>query len=517
MNTLRLLVSSLALAASALAATPPRPNVIIVLTDDLGYGDPRVYNRDSKIPTPGMDRLAAEGVRFTDAHTPSAVCTPTRYGLLTGRYCWRTRLKRGVLDGFSPPLIEPDRPTIASLLKTQGYRTACFGKWHLGMQWTRRNGEPETSDRVEPPATGFRSGENIDFSQPVRGGPRDVGFDYYFGISASLDMPPYAWIENDRCLVGASTIAPEHRELFLSAGRGVAAPDFKLDAVLPTLKARIVAWIGEQARTRAGQPFFLYLPLNSPHLPVVPSAAFAGKSGAGAYADFVMETDDCVSGIVEALRQAGTLDNTLLVFTSDNGGLWHAWDPVETDDVRSYKPTPRGQFNREHGHQSNGPLRGTKADIFEGGHRVPLIVSWPARIKPGAVSAVPVELTDLFATIAEATGSKLPAGAAPDSFSFLGALTGAGVPTTRPFLVHHSIRGVFAVREGDWKYAEERGSGGFSSPNAVKPAAGEATAQLYNLARDPQETRNVFADEPARVAHFEQLLAAVKRGSGLRP
>ncbi len=513
---IRAVVCSAVALVNATVSAAQRPNVVIILADDLGYGDPHIYNQESKIPTPHIDQLAQRGIRFTDAHTPSAVCTPTRYGLLTGRYCWRTRLKSGVLDGFSPPLIESDRPTIASLLKACGYRTACFGKWHLGMQWTRRNGELETLDRAAPPAAGFRSGEEIDFSPPVRGGPMALGFEYYFGISASLDMPPYCWIENDRCRLGSPTIAPEHRELFLSGGRGVANPDFKLDAVLPTLKSRIVAWIGEHAGRTVANPFFLYVPLNSPHLPVVPSAEFVGKSGAGAYADFVMETDDCVGAIVEALRRAGALENTLVAFTSDNGGLWHEWTPAEADDVRGYKPTPRGQFNREHGHQSNGPLRGTKADIFEGGHRVPLIVHWLERVKPGIVSPAAVELTDLFATIAEAAGVALPPGAAPDSFSFFGALMGTSVPTTRPFLVHHSLHGVFALREGNWKYVEARGSGGFSSPKFVKPGAGESAGQLYNMERDWQETKNVATLEPDRVAHFETLLQRIKSGTGLR-
>lgn len=491
-----------------------RPNVIIILADDLGYGDLGCYNPNSKIPTPNLDRLAAAGVRFTDAHTPSSVCTPTRYGLLTGRYAWRTRLKSEVLDGFSPPLIDAGRPTIASVLQAGGYRTACFGKWHLGMQWTRADGAPESLDRAVRPA-GFRSGEGIDFKRRITGGPLGAGFDHYFGISASLDMPPYCWIENDLPVGEVTGVLPDKSEIYLSVARGLVADGFELDRVLPTLKTKTVDWIEAQHRRDSAQPFFLYLPLNGPHLPVVPSAAFAGKSPAGPYGDFMMEVDDYVGAVMAAVSRIGAQENTIIIFTADNGGLYHRWVPQEADDVAGYRPTPRALALDRFGHHSNGVLRGTKADIYEGGHRVPLIVSWPAVARRG-VAATPVELTDLFATLAEAMGVSLPEHAAPDSFSFYDVLARADGRSARPFLVHHSLDGSFAVREGHWKYMEARGSGGFSSPQTIATGPGEAAGQLYDLKTDPLETRNVIRSEQAKAGYFAELLDRIKAGDALR-
>jgi arylsulfatase A len=501
------------LGAGEAVAVPP--NIVLILADDLGYGDLHCYNPESKVLTPHLDQLAAGGLRFTDAHTPSSVCTPTRYGLLTGRYCWRTRLKNGVLDGFSPPLIEADRPTVASWLRDQGYATACFGKWHLGMQWTRRDGTPETADK----GVGHRGGEEIDCTRPITGGPCDRGFDTYFGISASLDMAPYTWIENDRCAPLPDTEWPDaKRELLRSHSPGVGHSTFRLEAVLPTLQRRSVAWIDSHAETAPAQPFFLYLPLNSPHLPAVPSAEFGGRSSAGVYGDFVAETDAFVGAVVAALERRQQFANTLILFTSDNGGLWHSWTPQETDDVAAYKPTPRAQYTAEFGHHSNGSLRGTKADVYEGGHRVPFIVSWPGSGVAPQVVATPVELTDVFATIADVVGTRLPQAAAPDSCSFAPLL---GRPRLcgeeRTTLVHHSLQGVFAVREGDWKYVESRGSGGFSTPKTVTPRPGEATTQLYNLAHDPAETTNLALRETVHAERLKARLDAIRQSERLRP
>lgn len=505
-----LLVASHYCRASASAAPAEPPNVVIILADDLGYGDLHCYQPSSVIPTPHLDALAAGGMRFTDAHTPSSVCTPTRYTLLTGRYCWRTRLKSSVLDGFSPPLIEDDRPTIASMLRNGGYATACIGKWHLGMQWTRTDGAPETVDRAEE---GFRSGENIDFSVPVSAGPLTCGFDSYFGISASLDMPPYCWIDGNRCSPPPDSSVPRAQNtIFLNQAAGAAHSDFRINEVLPTLKLRAVNWINQQTAER---PFFLYLPLNSPHLPVAPSAAFVGKSGAGTYGDFVMETDDVVGGVVAALREAQLLENTMLIFSTDNGGLWHAWEPQEADDVAHYKPSARGLYNLEHGHRSNAHLRGTKADIWEGGHHVPLIVHWPRRVAAGTTSDALVELTDVYATLAEACGAVVQEGAAEDSFGFLPVLVSDDslATTARPFAVHHSINGTFAIRQGPWKMVGMRGSAGFSRPKAVQPRPGEPVGQLYHMQDDPAETKNLYDEQPQVVMRLAALLKqAQERG-----
>lgn len=494
-----LIFLTLALIASAAA----KPNVVVILADDLGYGDVACYNPESKIATPHLDRMAAGGMRFTDAHTPSAVCTPTRYGLLTGRYCWRTRLKNGVLDGFSPPLIESDRVTVASFLRGQGYDTACFGKWHLGMQWTRTDGSLENLDREDK----FRPGTNIDFTKPLTSGPLTAGFQTYFGISASLDMPTYAWIEQDRCTV-PDGMSKEDKTLEMNQPPGVSHSAFHLDEVLGTLKSRSMAWI--QARKGDETPFFLYLPLSSPHLPIVPGAAFRGKSPLGPYGDFVMETDDFAGGILDALREAGKLENTLVIFTSDNGGLWHEWTPRETDDVAHYKPTGRAQAVSAKGHHGNAHLRGTKADIWEGGHRVPLIVHWPAAVKGGQATAALTELTDLLATCAELTDQPLPAGAGPDSRSFLPALKDASHPG-RDFAIHHSLQGNFAIRQGPWKLAELRGSGGFSTPKKIEASEGGPAGQLYNLETDPAETRNVYAEHPEVVARLQAKLDSIRK------
>ena len=508
-----LLFAIAAFAALSLLAAD-KPNVLIILCDDLGYGDPRCYNADSKIPTPHIDRLAAEGVRFTDAHTPSSVCTPTRYSLLTGRYCWRTGLKRGVLDGFDAPLIEPGRATLATLLKGRGYDTACIGKWHLGLTWFDREGKPLPS-RPQVEMKGHRGGEEVDFTRELRGGPVDQGFDSWFGLSASLDMSPYAFIQDRRLTATPTEKMAGVKELAMSVSEGVRAPGFRLEEVLPEFTRRAVALI--ESRTQQKAPFFLYLPLTSPHLPVVPSAEWKGKTGAGDYADFVAETDGTVGAILAALSRTGLDAETLLIFTSDNGGLWHQWEPKERDDLAGYQPTPRGQYNAERGHPSNATLRGTKADIWEGGHRVPFIVRWPAKVKP-AVSDALVELNDTFATLAEIIGASIPQDAAEDSFSFLPILTGAAASgPRRTFSVHHSISGVFALREGPWKFVPSRGSGGFSAPKTVQEKSGESAAQLFRMEPDFTETRNVAADEPAVAARLAVRLRAIQESARTRP
>jgi arylsulfatase A len=502
-----------AVLAAGLAAAD-RPNIVLILADDLGYGDIAAYQPQSKIPTPHLDRLAARGIRFTDAHTPSSVCTPTRYGLLTGRYAWRTWLKTGVLDGFDPPLLEEGRETLASFLRAKGYATAVIGKWHLGMTWTARDGRPVAYRG----ATGFRSGAEVDYAQDTRGGPLDRGFGTFFGLSASLDMSPYAFIEGRRVGTLPTVATPEDKTLLLNQVAGMQAPDFALEAVLPTLNRRAVQFI----RSEAGKsdPFFLYVPLPSPHLPVVPNREWVGKSGAGSYGDFVAETDGAVGEILAALDETGQRDRTLVLFTSDNGGLWHTWEAVETDDRAGYKPTARALYTAERGHRSNAGLRGTKADIYEGGHRVPFLASWPARLPAGRVSDALVQLNDVFATVAEILGTSLPADVAEDSFSFLAALRGgapaAGWPA-RTVGVHHSLHGVFAVREGPWKFVPTRGSGGFSSPRQVAPKAGEPQGQLYNLAADPAETTNRWADEPERVKRMAATLEQIRADTRTRP
>jgi len=505
--TRRQLLSLASTLAVPLRAAPVLPNIVVILADDMGYGDPQCYNRQSKIPTPNIDRLAASGMRFTDAHTPSAVCTPTRYGLLTGCYCWRSRLKEGVLDGFDPDLIEKGRLTLPAMLKEKGYTTTCIGKWHLGMQWTRRDGT-RVPQRGESQA-GFRDGFDVDYSKPIGGGPTSVGFDSYFGIAGSLDMAPYCFIENQHAVGVPDIKSAENKDLFMNQVPGLTTKDFTLEGVLPALTARATGFIGRQKG--ASKPFFLYLPLNSPHLPIVPNKEFEGRSKAGRYGDFVAETDASIGKVLDALDAAGVADNTLVLFTSDNGGLWHWWKFEEADDVAQGKITPRGKNVQDFGHQSNGQFRGTKADIWEGGHRVPFIARWPGKIKAGGVSNELVGLVDLMATVAEITGTTLPRDAAEDSFSLLPALLHEKpAKPVRDHSVFHSVRGMFSIEQGDWKLIMQRGSGGFSVPRLVEPKAAEPVGQLYNIRTDPHETRNVYRDHPDIVAGLTSLLEKIR-------
>tara|TARA_R110002049_G_scaffold50370_3_gene143026 strand:+ start:45645 stop:47207 length:1563 start_codon:yes stop_codon:yes gene_type:complete len=486
-----------------------RPNVVIILADDMGWGDPQCYQPESKIPTPNLDRLANEGMRFTDAHTPSSVCTPTRYTLLTGRYCWRTSLDKGVLDGFGPPLIKSDDATIATLLKQKGYRTACVGKWHIGMDWFDRDGKP----MGERGPQRFRSGDNVDFERDITGGPCDVGFDSYFGISASLDMSPYAFIRDRRVETMPTLWHDEIKgTIFLNGVSGVKSPGFDIHDVLPRLGDEAVSAIKQTSDD--DRPLFLYMPLNSPHLPIAPSDESKGKSNAGDYGDFVWETDHVVGRVLNALDEAGISDNTLVLFTSDNGGLWHWWDFNADDDGGKIAMTPRGEYVKQFSHQSNASLRGTKADIHEGGHRVPFIVRWPSRVTANQTSDALVELTDMFATVAEITGQPIPSGTSGmDSFSFLSVLTGEK-KSARPFSVHHSLAGMFALRQGHWKMIEGRGSGGFTRPKFFDIKQGDPTGQLYDLADDPQEKRNQWLEQSGRVEAMTSLLDRVRETSG---
>ncbi len=498
--------------ASPIAAAERLPNIVYILADDLGYGDVSCYNSESKIKTPHVDRLAREGMRFTDAHTPSAVCTPTRYGILTGRYAWRTRMKFRVLDGLDPPLIEEGRLTVPALLNQHGYDTACVGKWHLGMQWTDRDGQPvpyipvETKGRPRP-------GDDVDYTVPVTGGPTDRGFDWYFGISASLNMSPFCYIENDRPVRLPVLRQPRMATEFISVDLGVRSPDFTIYGVMPRLAGEAVGYIEQHSEETPDRPFFLYSPLTSPHLPLVPNEEYRGTSDAGHYGDFVVETDAFVGAVLEALDRTGQADNTLVIFTSDNGGLYHYWEPKETDDKRFYKVSKRGQYVQQFGHRGNAHLRGTKADIWEGGHRVPFVVRWPGKTPAGAVSNELIELTDLLATTASLVGADLPDGAGEDSRSAYSALlTAKPKQPVREFAVHHSLWGAFAIRHGDWKLIAHRGSGGFTAPRDIDPAkTGGPSGQLYYLADDPSETTNVWDKHPDVVERLSRLLASVRR------
>ena len=490
------------------------PNIVYILADDLGIGDLSCYNPQSKIRTPHAGRLASEGMRFDDAHSPSAVCTPTRYGILTGRYCWRTRLKYRVLDGFDPPLIEAGRVTVPSFLRSAGYDTACVGKWHLGMTWTDQKGADVPAVPIDR-KTRPRTGNNVDFSKPVRGGPVSVGFDSFFGISASLNMSPFCYLRNDRPLrlpiLHQERIATE----FISVDEGVRSPDFTIYGVLPRFAGEAVEVLETQARKRPGRPLFLYIPLSSPHLPVVPNEEYRRKSQAGFYGDFVVETDDFLGTIMKTLDDTGLAENTLIIFTSDNGGLYHWWEPLEGDDKKHHRLRSRGASMKEFGHQGNMHYRGTKADIWEGGHRVPFLARWPGKIPAGSVSRQLIELTDLLATCGAILNKELPNGAAPDSVNILPAML-AEKPDqpVREFAVHHSLWGAFALRKGPWKMIPHRGSGGFSVPREIDTAkAGGPEGQLYHMENDPSETKNLWKEKPKLVSELKELLREIQSAS----
>jgi arylsulfatase A-like enzyme len=475
--------------AAVTASAADKPNIVYILCDDLGYGDVSCLNPKGKIKTPHMDQLAREGMIFTDAHSGSAVCTPTRYGVMTGRYAWRSNLKNGVLGGLSPRLIEQGRMTVASLLKAQGYHTAAIGKWHLGMDWARKG---------DVNVLGIESRQqvfNVDFAQPIKNGVNSVGFDYYFGISASLDMIPYTYIENER----VTALPTEDRDYPMFLGRaegrvrqGPAAPGFEVENVLPDLTKKAVEYIGNRAAdARQGKPFFLYLPLASPHTPVVPTKEWQGRSGLNAYGDFVMQTDWGIGEVLKALDQQGLAQNTLVVITSDNGC------------------SPQADFPalESKGHDPSHVFRGHKADIYEGGHRIPFLARWPGKIKPGATSSQTICLTDFMRTTADILQVPLPDNAAEDSVSILPALLGKDRAPLREATVHHSINGSFAIRQGKWKLEFCPGSGGWSSPRPGQEDTSKLPpVQLYDLEADIAESRNVQAEHADVVARLTALM-----------
>lgn len=469
------LLGSAALLSGCASQAPSekKPNIVFILADDMGYGDVSALNEDSKIRTENIDCLARQGAVFTDAHSSSSVSTPTRYGILTGRYNWRSTLKSGVLYGYSKPIIVPGRRTMASVLKEQGYHTACIGKWHLGWDW----------DNIE------KGIDSIDYSKPIKNGPVTLGFDYFYGISASLDMAPYVYVENDR-----PTAVPDH--VTENTGmkfwrKGPTAPDFDHEQTLPNLVAHATKYIDE--KSKAGQPFFLYLPFPAPHTPILPIKEFQGKSGLNPYGDFVLMVDYMVGEVMKAVDKAGIAENTIFIFTTDNGC------------------SPQARFGElaEKGHYPGYIYRGHKADLYDGGHRIPCIVRWPAKIEPHTVSQT-VCLTDFMATFASVAGYKLKDNEGEDSYDMLPLLLHTEEPAPiREATVHHSIEGDFTIRKGEWKLLMSPGSGGWSYPCPRTDTAVIKTLpaiQLYNMANDPGEKENVYDKHPEIVRQLRGLL-----------
>jgi len=473
-----------------------RPNIVLILADDMGYGDLGCQNPASKIPTPRLDAFAAEGRRFTDCHAPSAVCSPTRYALLTGRYSWRTEMKTDVLWPWDGPLIEADRLTLPQMLRSVGYHTACIGKWHLGWDWPTTDGT-HMNDFVPLGGRDFplreQFNEKIDFSKPIGGGPITRGFDCYFGDDVP-NFPPYIWIENDRTF-GLPTVQKPDT---MFGNPGPMLPGWTLEQVMPT----ITQWAGDYIESHGhSDPYFLYFPLTAPHTPIAPLPEFEGRSEAGKYGDYVCEVDHCVGRVLDVIERTGQADDTIVMFMSDNGPEHPCYERI-----------------REYGHYSMGDWRGMKRDLWEGGHRVPFIIRWPEHIQPGTVCDETFAMVDIMASIADLLDIELPNEAAEDSQTALPLLLDQ--PHQAPLRetqIYHGIRGDLALRQGDWVFVDaSTGSQNRAEPDWRQEALGvvahDQPYELFRLDTDPQQARNLYAEEPARAAAMQALLHQYRDG-----
>ena len=508
---LKIITFSMGAFNSYITFSQEKPNIVFIFADDMGYGDVSVNNPYSRVKTPAIDKLAEQGIRFTEAHSAGSVSTPSRYGLLTGRYFFRTPKQQGHW-GYLPPYIEPDRETIGTLLKKGGYTTACIGKWHLGLNWKKKN---ENLSLIPDPKNQRRT--NVDFGQPVSGGPNDLGFDYSFIMPASLDMPPYMFIRNNRVIdpevVLTADVYPHRLDKTIDAWdrkhtgendvyweRGVwwrngeMSKSFKVERCLDDIAEEGIAFIEREGKK--DKPFFLYLPLTGPHTPWVPDKQFKGSTELGTYGDFIAQIDDIVAQITRKIKELGIDENTMIVFSSDNGAAW------EGEDVLQYV------------HQSSWGRRGMKGDAWDGGHHVPLVIKWPKIISPGTTFNYDVSLVDFFATFADLTQQNVKDNVAEDSFSFIKALYGKQKKETRDHIVYLSSSGRLAIKKGDWKYIEGIGSGGFSYPSRLEPVKNGPTGQLYNMKEDVMESNNLFLEKPEIVKQMKvSLEEVVKSGS----
>ena len=487
------------------------PNIVIIFADDMGYGDVSALNPLARTQTPAIDKLIGEGITFTEAHASASVCTPSRYGLLTGRYAFHSQRAARGIGGFTGPVIERDRKTLASLLKKSGYTTACIGKWHLGVGWQTKDGnEPQFNAK-----TGY---SNVDFSKKITGGPNDYGFDYSFIHPASLDIPPYLFLRNHEAVDADMILTTDHyparlentefawdkkhsndEAVYWEKGvwwrQGEMSRSFRVEDCHTEIVNEGVAFIEKQA---GENPFFLYLPLTGPHTPWLPTGEFKGKSSVGLYGDFVFNIDDAVKQIEQALIRKGIEENTMIVFSSDNGGYW----PQEEIELFA--------------HDSNRGRKGQKGDVWDGGHRVPLIISWPAKIKQPATYEHLVSLTDFFATFCDLTAQQPEAKQGEDSFSFWQVLNGETEKKVRESMVHHSSGGYYGIRLGNWKFIDGLGSGGFSHPSKLMPEEKGPKGQLYNLNEDGIESTNLFFQNPEKVAELSSLMDEIIK-NGHRP
>ncbi len=484
-------------------AQETRPNIVLIFADDMGYGDVSALNPEARTATPHIDQLAHQGIIFTRAHASASVCTPSRYGLLTGRYAFRSEAAAYGINGFDQPVIEAGRETLASLLQKAGYTTACVGKWHLGLGWQTK--EDSGKARLDT-ATGF---SNIDYRAPVRTGPNNFGFDESFIHPASLDMPPYVFLRNhqtvDPEVVLTSEFYPERlddtqyawdkkhtgaHDVYWEKGvwwrRGEISRTFRVEHCLSQILDEGLAFMERQVGEKSPAPFFLYLPLTGPHTPWVPAESFKGKSPIGTYGDFMMQVDEVVGQVNDILKRLGIQENTILIFSSDNGAYW-----------------PQQEIALQH-HEANWGRRGQKGDVWDGGHRVPLIISWPSQIKGAQRYDHLVSLTDLFATLAELTGQPLQQNSGEDSFSFLPVLKGNTSHQTRSSMIHHSANGMYSLRMDGWKWIDGLGSGGFTAPSQREAVPGGPSGQLYFIENDSLETTNTFLQQPEVVRRLQK-------------
>lgn len=466
-----------------------RPNIVILYADDMGFGDLAIQNPDSRIPTPHLDQLAREGTRLTDAHSSSGVCTPSRYALLHGRYHWRKF--HGIVNSFDQPVMDAERITIPEMLKSKGYRTACIGKWHLGWDWNAIRASGAKPD----PKTGFAP-DAFDWSKPIPGGPLAHGFDYYLGDDVP-NFPPYAWFENDRVITPPTVPLATPRKTAegqWEARPGPSVRDWDFWAVMPRLTNRAVEWIGEQ---KQGEPFFLYVPFTSPHAPIIPTEEFIGKSQANGYGDFMVQTDDTVGRILKALKDGGFADNTLVIFSADNGPEHYAYARL-----------------RNFGHRSMGPLRGLKRDIWEGGHRVPFLVRWPGVVPAGRVCDELMSQIDIHATIAAIVEAELPQNSGEDSLNQLGLWNGTG-SSARTSLVHNTNANGYAIRKENWVLIDFKTGGVSAVPAWFDRENGYTTntlpGELYNLKEDLSQKNNLYATMPDKVKELREELEKIRK------
>ncbi|TLX76403.1 arylsulfatase [Labilibacter sediminis] len=489
-KVITILISALPLLSCATEKKAPekKPNIIILLADDMGYGDISALNENTDLKTPYLDGFAQQSVVFSDAHTPSSVCTPTRYGLLTGRYCWRTRLKKGVLRGYDEPLIEDDRTTIASVLKQQGYTTGIIGKWHLGLGFQKDEAKSTKKKKA------------YDITKTLKTTPNNNGFDYSYVLPASLDFAPYVYVKNKN-VVDTNFIEVKHTDFPILRRKGLTSESFEFQGVLDNFLAEAKTFIRKE--TQKDNPFFLYFPFTAPHTPLLPTEQFKGKSGKGIYGDFIQQVDWTAGQVLNLLDELGIAENTIVIYTSDNGSPMARVDGSSDPDHITYDSIQH--YNAEN-HQSNHIFSGIKGDVLEGGHRVPFMVRWPKELIPSKVEGSAICLTDVITTIADIVDAEIPAGAAEDSYSFYALLKGKE-QAERPAIIHHSGKGMFALRKGDWKYILGDGSGARTEP--VGKPFGEPF-QLYNLKSDITEKNNLLNDNQDVVSEMQNAFDVIK-------